>query len=106
MVAEKLTGKSWEENVKELIFTPLEMTNSNFSVNDMAKNAEGAVGYDVLKDSVIKKMEYYNINAMGPAGSINSSVTDMAKWVTAWINNGKAGGKELIPIGYRTEAIS
>jgi len=106
MVAEKLTGKSWEENVKERIFTPLEMTNSNFSVNDMAKSAEGSVGYEVLKDSVIKKMDYYNINSMGPAGSINSSVTDMAKWVTAWINNGKAGGKELIPIGYRTEAIS
>ncbi|MCX6225024.1 MAG: serine hydrolase [Bacteroidia bacterium] len=106
MVAEKLTGKSWEENVRERIFTPLGMTNTNFSVNDMAKNAEGAVGYDVLKDSVIKKMEYYNINAMGPAGSINSSVMDMAKWVAAWINDGKADGKELIPSGYRNEAIS
>jgi CubicO group peptidase (beta-lactamase class C family) len=106
MVAEKLTGKSWEDNVKEKIFTPLGMTNSNFSVTDMAKNPEGAIGYDLLKDSLIKKMDYYNINAMGPAGSINSSVTDMAKWVTAWINNGKADGKELIPAGFRNEAIS
>jgi CubicO group peptidase (beta-lactamase class C family) len=106
MVAEKLTGKSWEENVKERIFTPLGMTNSNFSVKDLAQNAEGAVGYEVRKDSVIKKMDYYNINAMGPAGSINSSVTDMAKWVTAWINDGKVDGKELIPTGYRNEAIS
>ncbi len=106
MVAEKLTDKSWEENVAERIFIPLGMTNSNFSVKDLANNPEGAVGYQAFKDSVIKKMDYYNINAMGPAGSINSSVTDMAKWVTAWINNGKVDGKELIPSAYRSEAIS
>jgi CubicO group peptidase (beta-lactamase class C family) len=106
MVAQKLTGKSWEENVKERILIPLDMTNTNFSVNDMAKNAEGAVGYQVTNDSIVEKMDYYNINGMGPAGSINSSVTDMAKWVTAWINDGKANGKEFIPTGYRTEAIS
>jgi CubicO group peptidase (beta-lactamase class C family) len=106
MVAEKLTGKSWEENVKERIFTPLGMTNSNFSVKDMAKNPEGAVGYDLKNDSVLKKTDYYDISAMGPAGSINSSVTDMAKWVSAWIMDGKSGGGELIPAGYRSEAIS
>ena len=106
MVAEKLTGKSWEENVRERIFTPLGMANTNFSVKEMAKNPEGAVGYELRNDSVIKKMDYYDINAMGPAGSINSTVDDMAKWVAAWIMDGKAGGKEVIPIGYRSEAIT
>ncbi|MFA5815551.1 MAG: serine hydrolase [Bacteroidales bacterium] len=106
MVAEKLTGKSWEENVKERIFTPLGMTNSNFSVKDLAKNADGAFGYEVRKDSLVKKMDYYDINAMGPAGSINSTVMDMSKWVMAWINGGKADGKEIIPTGYLNEAIS
>lgn len=106
MVAEKLTGKSWEENVRERIFTPLGMANSNFSVKDMEKNPEGAIGYDLIKDSLVKKMEYYDINSMGPAGSINSSVSDMAKWVMAWINDGKVDGKELIPAGYRSEAIT
>ena len=105
-VAEKLTGKSWEENVKEKIFTPLGMSNSNFSVKDLAVNPEGAIGYELRNDSVIRKMDYYDINAMGPAGSINSSVSDMAKWVTAWINDGKFNGKELIPTAYRSEAIS
>jgi len=106
IVAEKLTGKSWEENVQERIFTPLGMSNSNFSVKDMAKSADGAFGYEAHKDSVIRKMDYYDINAMGPAGSINSSVTDMSKWVMAWINGGKVDGKELIPTGYLSEAIS
>lgn len=106
MIAEKLTGKSWEENVKEKIFTPLGMTNSNLSIHDLKKNKEAALGYTVHKDSTIKKINYYDINAMGPAGSINSSVTEMANWVMTWINGGKFNGKEVLPANYVQEAIS
>lgn len=106
MIAEKLTGKSWEENVKEKIFTPLGMINSNLSIHDLKKNKEAALGYTVHKDSVIKKIDYYDINAMGPAGSINSSVTEMGNWVMTWINGGKFNGKEILPANYVKEAIS
>jgi CubicO group peptidase (beta-lactamase class C family) len=106
MVTEAITGKSWEANVNERIFKPLGMDNSNFSVHEMVKNADHAVGYELRNDSAIRKMEYYDINAMGPAGSINSSVSDMSRWVATWIDNGKAGGTELIPAAYRSEAIS
>ena len=106
VIAEKLFHQKWEELVKEKIFTPLGMTNSNFSVNDMTKSADASIGYEVKKDSIIKKMEYFNIDAMGPAGSINSNVTDMAQWVRVWINGGKFNGKEVLPGQYVTEATS
>ncbi|WP_457832981.1 serine hydrolase, partial [Staphylococcus aureus] len=32
MIAEKITGKSWEENVREKIFKPLGMNKTNFSI--------------------------------------------------------------------------
>ncbi|HUQ96207.1 MAG TPA: serine hydrolase [Chitinophagaceae bacterium] len=105
-IAEKLTAKTWEENIKEIFFTPLGMTASDFSVVDMQKNVDAALGYRVKNDSVIKKLPYYNINAMGPAGSINSNVTDMAAWVTTWINGGKYKGAEIIPPAYVTEAMT
>ncbi|MBS1974603.1 MAG: serine hydrolase, partial [Bacteroidetes bacterium] len=105
-VVEKITGRKWEDNVREKIFLPLGMNSSNFSVDDMAKSSNAAVGYGLKNDSVIKKLDYYHIDAMGPAGSINSSVNDMAKWVIAWINNGKYDGKEIIPAAHRSEAIS
>jgi len=47
MIAEKLTGKSWEENVKEKIFTPLGMTASNFTIADLKKNKDASLGYTV-----------------------------------------------------------
>ncbi len=106
MIAEKFSGKSWEQNIKEKIFSPLGMNASTTSIKELEKSAEPALGYQLYKDSIIKKMDYYNINAMSPAGSINSSVNEMAKWVMAWINGGKADGKEIFPAAYMKEAMS
>lgn len=106
VVAEKLTGKTWEQNVKEKIFLPLGMTRSNLSVSDLAKDADASIGYGLKNDSIIKKLDYYNLDAMGPAGSINSSVTEMANWVSTWINDGNFKGKEIISSSYVKDAIS
>jgi len=106
VVAEKLTGQKWEQNIRTKIFTPLNMTRSNFSVLDMAKDSDASLGYYLKNDSIIKKINYYNIDAMGPAGSINSSVNEMSNWVITWIEGGKFNGKQLIPSSYREQAIS
>lgn len=105
-VIEKLTGNSWENNIREKIFKPLHMSSSNLSIEDLEKSPDHSLGYDVRKDSIIRKMDYYHIDAMGPAGSINSNVTDMANWLKLWINGGRFAGKELIPAESLREAIS
>jgi len=106
MIAEKISGKSWEQNIKEKIFTPLGMTSSNLSIKELEKSKEPSLGYNLYKDSIIKETDYYNINAMSPAGSINSSVNEMANWAMAWINGGKLNGKEIFPATYMKEAMS
>ncbi|MBS1655343.1 MAG: beta-lactamase family protein, partial [Bacteroidetes bacterium] len=50
MIAEKIFGKSWEQNVKEKLFTPLGMTASNFSIHTMEKSNDASLGYIVYKD--------------------------------------------------------
>lgn len=106
VIAEKITGKSWEENVTERIFKPLGMSRSNLSITDLTKQTDVALGYNLEKETTIKKMDYYHIAGMSPAGSINSSVNDMSNWVITWINGGKFNGKELLPAAYVNEAIS
>ncbi len=96
VVIEKLTGKSWEENMKEKILKPLGMDNTNLSTKDMEKTPDHSLAF-ATKDSSIKVIPYRNIDAMGPAGSVNSSAKDMAKWLITWINNGKYNGKEIFP---------
>jgi CubicO group peptidase (beta-lactamase class C family) len=105
-IVEKITGKAWEENIREKLFTPLGMTNSDVSLADWTKSNEESLGYDVEKDSIIKKQDHYDIAAMSPAGSINSSVNDMAKWVALWIHGGKLNGKEFLPLDFVTDAIT
>ena len=106
MIAEKLTGKTWEQNVKEKFFEPLEMTRSNTSMASFKADNDASLPYMTIKDSVIKKIDYYDINGMGPAGSINSSVNDMANWLKVWISGGKFKGKEILPQSYIKEAAS
>jgi CubicO group peptidase (beta-lactamase class C family) len=105
VLAEKLYGKKWEALIKEKLLGPLGMTRSNFSVTDLQKETDFTFGYREHKDSVIK-MEYMNIDPMGPAGSINSTVKDMGNWVITWINGGKFNGKEILPASYVAQATS
>lgn len=105
VIAEKITGKSWEDNIKESFFIPLGMSRSNTTLKEMKQALNVAYGY-TLKDDVITKMDYYDIAAMSPAGGINSSVNDMANWLVTWLNQGKFNGKEILTDSYVAEAIS
>jgi CubicO group peptidase (beta-lactamase class C family) len=94
-LVEHLSGATWENFVQTNIFKPLGMTNSNLSVRDMAAYKEPAAGY-VTQNKQNTRMEYRNLDAVGPAGSINSTVEDMLKWVQLHLNGGKAGDKQLV----------
>lgn len=105
-IGARLTGKSWEQNVKELFFDKLDMTRSNFRIPEMEKDADKSFGYSVDLDGKTKRMDYYNIAAMGPAGAINSSVSEMSNWLITWINGGKFKGEQIIPEDYVKDAMS
>lgn len=106
VVLEKLTGKSWEENIRERIFRPLGMDQTVTDVAGMEKSSDRSLAYSILKDSVALAIPYRNIDAIGPAGSINSSAKDMARWLITWIGGGKYEGKEILPADYVRDAMT
>lgn len=106
MVAEKLNGKSWERQIAEQFFAPLRMIRSSTSIDALKKDSDAALGYYVKDDTVIKKMDYYLIRAMGPAGSINSSVNELSSWAMTWLAGGKFEGKAIIPVDHVADAVS
>ena len=106
VIAERITDESWEENIKNRFFEPLDMTRSNVSIEELEKSSNAAIGYELKKDSIISRMDYYHIAGMSPAGSINSSVNEMSNWLITWINKGKFKGKQILPEAYINEAIS
>ncbi|HKQ91780.1 MAG TPA: serine hydrolase, partial [Blastocatellia bacterium] len=93
-LTEVITGKSWEDAVRDRVLNPLGMKRTNFSVNDSQKDNDFAQPYGKRGDK-IEKLPFRPITNLGPAGSINSSVNEMARWVIAHINGGKYGDKKI-----------
>ena len=96
---EAVTGKSWEALITELIFQPLQMNPSCFTNDEVKKHGNYAVAY-FLPDSTNKllpKTYQAQCDALGPAGTIKSTATDMANWMIAQLNGGKFKGQQAIP---------
>jgi CubicO group peptidase (beta-lactamase class C family) len=94
-LAERISGSTWEDLVRTRIFQPLAMTRSNFSVRDSAHDADHAEPYEE-RDKKIAHMNFRDISNVGPAGSINSSVNEMARWVALHLGDGKWHDKTLV----------
>ena len=102
-VVELLSGKPWEAFVQERIFDPLGMANSVFSIDAMVAKPHHGVPWTERRDSVeLYEIPYYREAAgVGPAGSINSNLDDMSKWLIALLNDGKVGERQVIPAASR-----
>lgn len=106
VIAEQLSGKTWEANIEDYFLKPLEMTNSKSRFMAIKNASNASFGYELLQDSIISKKPYYYVQLMAPAGSIISNAKDMANWMIAWINNGKYKDKQVLPQTYVQEAMS
>lgn len=84
----RLRGSTWEETVQAGIFDRLGMTRSNFSVDASQADGDHALPYQ-LDDDEMRQVDFRNLDAIGPAGSINSCADDMVRWLMA--NLGKPG---------------
>ncbi len=122
-VLERVTGKSWEDLVRERIATPLAMSSVSFSASEAGQRAGAAGGaenalatpYDhrVLEDEAgtreIRRIEFREIANIGPAGSINMSVRDLGAWLSMLTSGGRTGaegGERLLEASAIRELLS
>lgn len=94
-LAAKVAGMSWEDVIRTRILDPLGMKNTNFAVSVSQKGRDFATPY-TLKDKVAGDIPFRVIDTVGPAGSINSSVNDMAKWLQLHLGAGAVDGKRIV----------
>lgn len=106
LITEKLTGKSWEDNIRERFFKPLNMLTSNLTIKELEAAANVSKGYALENFEKNNLTPYYNIAAVSPAGSINSSVNEMANWLKVWLNEGKFNDTQVLPKKYVEKAIN
>ena len=106
-IIEKLTGKSWEDNVRERIFEPLGMNESTLNGEGFAQGlADGSAALPYTFERKGREMDIWPmygdeqalwwLTVVGPAGSICSTPTDLIKWAVFHLNNGKVGDRQVI----------
>jgi CubicO group peptidase (beta-lactamase class C family) len=89
------SGSTFEEFTQKRIFDPLGMKSANFSTLKAEKGPDHASPHS-KQGSEIKVIPWRNIDNVGPAGSINASVRDLANWIRLHLNEGVVDGKRLI----------
>lgn len=93
---EVITGGTWEEAVRARILEPLGMERTNFSVDTSQQDADHARPYREDDNQRIEAIPFRRIDAVGPAGSINSSVAEMARWLRFNLDGGTVNGEALV----------
>ena len=97
-IIETVTGKSWEDNIRERILNPLDMSSSvpgSEGYKAAGKRASTAHYFGYNKGSIYvtplhgEERALHWVDVIGPAGSISSTAEDMAKWVRFHLDNGK-----------------
>ena len=89
-----VTGKSWDDFVKERIFTPLGMTSTNASTQALKAASDVAIPH-AKAGGKLEPLPHEDVDNNAPAGAINSCVADLAKWVTVQLNRGDMGSSRL-----------
>jgi CubicO group peptidase (beta-lactamase class C family) len=90
-----VTGKSWDEFIKDRFFKPLGMATSSTSVNDLKSSDNVSTPHAKIEQKVVA-VPWRNVDNIAPAGSINSNVAEMASWVRLQLAGGEFGGQRLL----------
>ena len=78
-VIEHVTGQTWDAFLKERLFEPVGM-GSNTSITALTEESNAAWPHQYIEGKVVP-IQRRNWDNAGPAGGINASVTDVAKWM-------------------------
>jgi CubicO group peptidase (beta-lactamase class C family) len=92
---ETLSGQSWEDFVTSRILARVGMTGSNVRHSAAAAGGNVAVPHARI-DGVVRPIAPFDSDNTNPAGGINASAEDMAKWLIVQLAHGQlADGSRL-----------
>ena len=94
-VVEAVSGQSWADVMRTRIFEPLGMADTIATAATLSTQPNVAQPHFLINGTV-KRIENASVDGVAPAGSVWSSVGDMAKWSAMLLAGGKAGSRVLL----------
>lgn len=87
-IIERITGESWEDFTRERVLHPLGMTTATLSIADLKRQDNVALPHelDVLRG--LQPTDFLVLGADAPAGAINASAAEMARYVRFQVGDG------------------
>lgn len=101
LMAETVTGKSWETLMRERLFEPLEMTTAGFGSPAQSGMVDQPWGHRGSGDEVRPTLQD-NAPVLGPAASVHCSVPDWAKFAALHLGGERGRPRLLKPETFRT----
>jgi CubicO group peptidase (beta-lactamase class C family) len=92
---ETVSGKSWEDFVQSRLLGPLQMNDSRVRHSDAAGKGNIAVTLAAI-DGVVRPIAPFTSDNTNPAGGINASARDMAKWLIVQLDSGRTGATQRL----------
>jgi CubicO group peptidase (beta-lactamase class C family) len=89
-----VTGKSWDDYVRERFFAPLGMARTNTTYRQLMSTPNIATPHNELGGK-LRVIRYDNVDNTGGAAAINSSVADMAQWLRLQLGRGTYEGRKI-----------
>ncbi len=86
----------WETLVRARIFAPLGMSGTGVSEAEWLGAEDRAAGHKVAEDGRIVPQIPIPNEPLGPAGTVNSTARDLARWVHFQLGNGTIDGKRFV----------
>ena len=101
----KVSGMPWEDFIRTRIFAPLGMKESEPLVAGIESRPNVARPHAEIRDTV-RAVPIRTTDPVAPAGSVWSSVSDMAKWMRFVLDSGRVGTQRLLTPATFTEWIT
>jgi CubicO group peptidase (beta-lactamase class C family) len=90
-----VTGMSWDDLIKTRFLDPLGMSRSKTSVQDLETEENVAIPHE-FDEGRPHPVPYRDRSGMAPAGGINSTAGEMARWLLFQLNQGQVDGQQLV----------
>lgn len=94
-VVAAVTGQSWDAFMADRFFEPMGMARTNTTINNLHEDGNAAWPHQYIKGEVVP-ITRRNWDIAAPAGGVNSTPNDMAKWMMMQLNGGEFAGQQVI----------
>ncbi len=99
MIMDRETGKPWQDQLRDLVFEPAGMHHTT-AYASLPRSEDwpvaapyAAFGVDGVTRLYLEKQD----NTMQAAGGLYSTASDLARWITIQLNEGRIGDRQVFP---------